>query len=133
MKESFWGIFIITVGVIAITFVFLFQRLTNVDEHNSYTIKEVTEAAMIDALDIAAYRNSKTVRIDGEKFVENFVRRFAENANLSSTYSIEIYDINEEPPKVSLKVTSNETTGISGETVSFALGSKVDAILEMTY
>lgn len=133
MKESFWAVFVISVGVIAITFVFLFQRLTNVDEHNSYTIKEVAEAAMIDALDIAAYRKDKTVRIDAEKFVENFVRRFAESANLSSTYKIAIYDISEEPPKVSLKVTSNETTGIGGETVSFALGSKVDAILEMTY
>ena len=45
-----------------------------------------------------------------EKFVEIFVRRFAEDANLSRTYNVEFYDIYEVPPKVSVKVSTNTSS-----------------------
>ena len=48
MKESFWGVFVVMLGVAGIIFIFLFQNLTNTDEHNSQLLKEVTEAAMWD-------------------------------------------------------------------------------------
>ena len=51
MKESFWGVFIISMGLIGIAFVFLFQNITNTDEHNMQLLKETTEAAMYDAID----------------------------------------------------------------------------------
>ncbi len=134
MKESFWAIFIISIGIISIAFVFLFQRLTNTDEHNMHLLKETTEAAMFDALDLASYRKDGTIRIDREKFAENFVRRFAENASLARTYVIEIYDVNEEPPKVSLKVSSTEKgQDASNEILEFDIENKIDAILETPY
>ena len=83
MKESFWGIFVITVGVVCIFLIYMFQDITNTDEHNYTLLKETTEGAMIDAVDLAAYRNEGIIRIDREKFVENFLRRFAEDASLS--------------------------------------------------
>lgn len=138
MKESFWAVFIIGIGVTSIGFIYLFQTITNTDEHNMYLLKETAEAAMYDAFDLAAYRVDGTVRIDKEKFVESFVRRFAENAALSRTYLIEIYDINEIPPKVSLKVSSSETGtlanggGSQGDIVTFDISNTLDAILETT-
>jgi len=88
---------------------------------------------MIDALDLAEYRKSGEIKIDTEKFVENFLRRFAQSASLAKTYKIEIYDVNETPPKVSLKVSSSESSGISGEIITFNISNSIDAILETQY
>ena len=85
---------------------------------------------MIDALNKEQYDANGTIKINREKFVENFVRRFAENASLSRTYVIEIYDVNELPPKVSLKVSSAESTNLTNEIVTFDISNKLDAILE---
>ena len=133
MKESFWGIMIIGIGITALAFIFMFQNITNADEHNMHLLKETTEAAMYDAFDLAAYRSDGVIRIDREKFVENFVRRFADNASLARTYVIEIYDVNEQPPKVSLKVSSTEKGNVTNEIMEFDIQNKIDAILETPY
>lgn len=130
MKESFWGAAVVAVGIVSIFFIYFFQSITSTDEHNYNLLKETTEAAMMDAVDLSAYRESGIVRIDREKFVENFLRRFAESATLSMTYKIDIYDVNEEPPKVSIKVSSSQTTTLTGEVMTFDISNKVDAILE---
>ena len=131
MKESFWGAAVVGAGIFSIFFIYFFQSITNTDEHNYHLLKETTEAAMVDAIDLATYRESGEVKIDREKFIENFLRRFAESATLSRTYKIEIYDINEEPPKVSLKVSSTESTGITGKILEFNISNSIDAILEL--
>jgi len=133
MKESFWGAAVVGIGIFSIFFIYLFQSITNTDEHNYHLLKETTEAAMIDALDLAEYRKSGEIKIDTEKFVENFLRRFAQSASLAKTYKIEIYDVNETPPKVSLKVSSSESSGISGEIITFNISNSIDAILETQY
>ena len=133
MKESFWGIFIVGIGVVSLMFIYFFQSMTNTNEHNYNLLKETTEAAMVDSFDLAAYRKDGTVRIDREKFVENFVRRFAENANLARTYQVDIYDVNETPPKVSIKVSSTEVSSLSGEVLEFDIENRLDAILETPY
>ena len=133
MKESFWGIFVVFLGVLSIFFIVLFQNLTNTDEHNSQLLKEVTEASMWDAFDYASYRITGEVRIDREKFVENFIRRYAESASRSREYTIKFYDINETPPKVSLSVQSG-VVGVGGNTeMTFDLQNRIDAILEVPY
>ncbi len=133
MKESFWGTAIVAMGVLAIFFILFFQSVTNTDEHNYHLLKEATEAAMFDALDLAAYRESNIIKIDREKFVENFLRRFAESAVLSNTYKIEIYDVNEIPPKVSLMVSSSESTSLTGDIMEFDISNRLHAILETPY
>lgn len=134
MKESFWGIFVISLGVTAIGLVYFFQTFTTTNEHNYHLLKETTESAMVDAFDLAAYKRDGTIRIDREKFVENFLRRFAENASLSKTYKIKIYDIVEEPPKVSIEVASavsgSDTTGTVYE---FDIVDRINSILEEPY
>lgn len=133
MKESFWGTAVVVMGLMAIFFLYFFQSITNTDEHNYHLLKEATESAMYDAIDLAYYRANGTIKIDREKFVENFLRRFAESATLSKTYKIEIYDVNETPPKVSLKVSSTESTTLTGEVMDFDITNKIDAILETPY
>ena len=133
MKESMWGYAIITLGILAVGIIWFFANTTRTDQHNYNLLKETTEAAMFDAVDLAAYREDGTIRIIEEKFVENFIRRFAENADLSNTYVIEIYDVNETPPKVSLKVSSTKETSATGEIIEFDIVNNIDAILETKY
>ena len=86
MKESFWGVLVVMIGVVSIAFIFFFQTYTNTDEQNYILLKEITEAAMYDAVDLASLKATGTVTIDREKFVENFLRRFAESVTLGNTY-----------------------------------------------
>ncbi|MEG0026154.1 MAG: DUF5411 family protein [Bacilli bacterium] len=135
MKDSFWGVFIIGAGIVTLSIIFLFQSITNTDEHNYNLLKETTEAAMEDAIDYQAYYLNKNLKINQEKFVDSFVRRFAENASLSRSYTIEIYDINESPPKVSLRVRSGVNSNVVGEDgaiLEFDIENRIDAILEKT-
>lgn len=130
MKDSIWAYFIIMFGIIAIIFIFFMQRVSTTDQHNYTLLRETTEAAMYDAID-NDLNNEEIVKINQEKFIESFLRRFAENASLSRDYVVEIYDINEYPPKVSIKVSSTEKG--TSEIVDFDLVNKVDAILETKY
>ena len=130
MKDSIWAYFIIMFGIIAIIFIFFMQRVSTTDQHNYTLLRETTEAAMYDAID-NDLNNEGIVKINQEKFIERFLRRFAENASLSRDYVVEIYDINEYPPKVSIKVSSTEKG--TSEIVDFDLVNKVDAILETKY
>ena len=133
MRESFWGIMIVVMGITSMFLVYFFQSITNTSEHNYELLKETTQAAMYDSLDLAAYRLDGTVRIDREVFVESFLRRFAQNATLAHQYRITIYDVHEMPPKVSITVTTMGTetsTTLSNESVTFNMIHHIDAILE---
>ena len=139
MNKSFWGIFVIMLGVTGILFITFFQTVTNTDEHNSQAIKEVTEAAMWDSVDYSYYRSDGKYRIIQEKFVESFLRRFAERASLSRDYEVSFYDVNELPPKVSIKIRSKVNSGSitallnNDSTIDFNIDNKIDAILETPY
>lgn len=133
MKESFWGIFVVGIGIFMIFLIYFFQSLTNTEEHNYALLKETTEAAMYDAFDLAEYHLNGTVRIEKDLFIESFYRRFAENANLARTYKIDIMDVNEDPPFVSLKVSSRLSSTFTGEVINFDLTNTIDAILETPY
>ena len=50
MKESFWGYFIITLGLIILTILLLVQRATVRTEEDFYLGREVLEASMLDAV-----------------------------------------------------------------------------------
>ena len=133
MRESIWGYAVVVLGIMAIGVIWFFASATRTDQHNYNLLKETTESAMFDAIDLASYRKDGSIRIDEEKFVENFIRRFAENADLSNYYKIEIFDINEEPPKVSLRISSVSKANVTGELVEFDIVNNIDAILEAKY
>ena len=135
MKESFWAVLIIGLGITSIFLVYFFQTVTNTSEHNYELLKETTEASMFDALDLAAYGKDETIRIDQERFVESFIRRFAQDATLSHEYDISIYDVHEEPPKVSIKIKTLNVAffSIGSSSTNFNLTNRIDAILETKY
>ena len=125
MKDSIWAYFMIMFGIIAIVFIFFMQRVTTTDQHNYTLLRETTEAAMYDAV---TYSPEGEIQIKKGDFIDSFLKRFAQNASLARDYTIEIYDINEIPPKVSIKLKSKEKG--TSEMVDFDLVNKVDAILE---
>lgn len=122
---------IIILAVLTLVSVNLIQNYQTGSELDYYLLEETTEAAMLDAVDTSYYRLSGVLRIDREKFLESFVRRFAENVNRDRAYKVRIIDLNETPPKVSVKVGSNTVATFAGE--DFDIVHKVDAILETKY
>ena len=133
MKEVYWGYWLIVLGVFITIIMMLISNVTTSSTQDYYLIKEVTEASMLDAVDYAYYRETGDLKINREKFVECFLRRFSENVSFTNTYTIDFYDLYESPPKVSVKVSSDSSAfTIAGDTSSFALVDKVDAILELS-
>ena len=131
MKESLWGYWLIILGLTVLVVMMLLQNYTTTNEQDYYLIKEVTEAALTDAIDWAHYRKYGEMRIIKEKFVEDFARRFSETVNINKTYNIKFYDIYEAPPKVSVKVTTRTNTySILGDTDAIDVVNKIDAIIE---
>lgn len=105
MKWSTVTVGVMILGIIGVSIILLFQQLTTTNENDYYLLKEITEAAMVDSIDISYYRETGELKIVREKFVENFTRRFAESTLIIGTkYTIKFFDIMEEPPKVSVRI-----------------------------
>lgn len=105
MKWSTVTVGVMILGIIGVSIILLFQQLTTTNENDYYLLKEITEAAMVDSIDISYYRETGELKIVREKFVENFTRRFAESTLIIGTkYTIRFFDIMEEPPKVSVRI-----------------------------
>lgn len=105
MKWSTVTVGVMILGIIGVSIILLFQQLTTTNENDYYLLKEITEAAMVDSIDISYYRETGELKIVREKFVENFTRRFAESTLIIGTkYTIKFFDIMEDPPKVSVRI-----------------------------
>ena len=132
MKSSLWGYWLIAMGIFVIAVMMLIQSFTTTNTQDYYLIKEVTNASLVDSIDYAYYRVNGVLKIDREKFVENFVRRYAETVTLGKTYKVDFYDLYEIPPKVSVKIsTTSDSYYIAGDTAQFDVINKIDVILEM--
>lgn len=134
MKWSFATVGIFLLGIIGVSIILLFQEVTTNNENDYYLLKEVTEASMLDAVDVAYYRKTGNLKIVKEKFVENFTRRFAESTIfVTNDYNIEFYDIMEVPPKVSIIIhTEIGEYTVAGNADDYNIANKLDAILEYT-
>lgn len=105
MKWSFTGVGLIVFGLIGLTIILLFEQITTSNENDYYLLKEITNAAMVDSIDIAYYRETGDLKIVREKFVENFTRRYSESTlSIGTSYTISFYDIMETPPKVTILI-----------------------------
>ena len=89
----------------------LLQNYTTTNEQDYYLVKEVLEASMYEAVDYGYYRDTGELKMNAEKFTENFIRRFSEVVNINKKYTLSFYDIYEEPPaaSVSISTTTNNT------------------------
>ena len=109
MKESVWGYWIIVLGVSIMSVMVLMQNFTTTSEQDYYLIKSVMESSMYDAVDYGYYSDKSELKINAEKFTENFLRRFGEQLNINKDYDIDFYDIYEIPPYAVVSVTATGT------------------------
>jgi len=123
MKYTFLAFGMLMFGMFGLIFIVMFQSITVNNESEYYVLKEAMEAAMLESVDLACFRNSNTggcngtLKISEQKFVENFTRRFAASVTGDvSKYTIDFYDIIEDPAKA--------TVVITGTTQSYMLNSK---------
>ena len=131
MKNAFWGYWLILLGIFVVVIMLLVQNLTTSSTQDYYLIKEITEAALVDAVDYSYYRSYGEIKINKEKFYESFLRRFAETASLSTTYTVSFYGVYEAPPKVSVEIKSKSNTfNVVGDPESFDMVERIDAIIE---
>lgn len=131
MKESLWGYWLILLGIIIITVMILLQNYTTTNQQDYYLAREVTYAAMYDAVDYSYLKSTGELRIIKEKFVENFIRRFAESATLNKNYTVNFYSIYETPPAVSIEIKTNTGEFLVGdEKINAGITTRLTAILE---
>lgn len=134
----------LTVGIILLSIIslVLINVLTNYStggELDYYLVKETTDAAMEDSIDLYYLRTCGVYRLDKEKFVESFLYRFADSVDTTRDYTVGFYDINEVPPKVSVKVDSltaltfKANNNTNGEDINANISTSYDAILETKY
>lgn len=123
---------IIILAVLALAVANVINQYSQGKEMDEQLLNETTKAAMIDSIDLGYYRISGgLIRCDREKFLESFVRRFAESVTSTTDYKIRILDFNETPPKVSIQIGTGTVAQIAGD--DFDIVNQIDAIIETKY
>ena len=133
MKESMWGYFILSLGMLILAVMLLIQNLTSTNEEDFYLGREIMEAAMLDAVDYGTFRSTGELVMSKEKFVEVFIRRFADSVSGNKTYTLEFYDIHEYPPKATVRILTNTgTTEIKDSDFDVDINTILNGVLETT-
>ena len=136
MKESFWSLFILIVGIVLFFLMKTYQDITVNRDHDYFLLKEITSAAMLESVDVLEYRLTGEIEMDTELFRKSFYRRFAETT-MSSSNIVNFYEISSKPPKVSVEIVSFVgfkipfITDRNGETT--AISTRVDQIIQTKY
>ena len=130
MQSSYWGYWLVVMGVAIVGLMISVQGITTNTTQNSYEIREITEAAMLEAVDYGYYRDYNEIKMNKEKFMEVFLRMTAEVMGANDTYEVNFYAIYEAPPKVSVEIRSNSGTNFipSGD---YDTTSRIDAIIQI--
>lgn len=115
-------------GIIAINMITSQQVGSELDY---YLLKDTTEAAMQDAMSYDFNGETGLSRMDKEKFIESFLRRFADGVDSTRDYDIKIFDLNESPPKVSIQISSKSNFLNQDEATD--ISTSVDLIIESNY
>lgn len=130
MSQSYWGYWLVVMGVAVIGLMVSVQGITTNTTQDYYSIKEITDASMLEAVDYAYFRDYNEIKMDKEKFMEVFIRMISEAMGGTDTYEVNFYELYEAPPKVSVEVKSNSGTDFInvGE---YDTVSRYDAILQI--
>ncbi len=130
MNKAYLTVGIIVLSILALAAINLITNYSTGNELDYYLLKETTQAAMMDAIDTSYHTERGVYRIDKEKFVENFVLRFASNVDNSREYDIKFYDINEVPPKVTIQIDSLNNSFSPDGTSNVNISTRLEGILE---
>ena len=139
MKWSFATVGLIMLGLVGFLIIIMFNEITVSNEQDYYTLKEATEAAMIESIDVTYYRLTGEIKMSQEKFVENFTRRFTETSTFGQgNYNIVYNQISETPPKVSLMIVDStnkyniyNTFSVDIDATQINIVNKLSAILDV--
>jgi len=134
MKWSFASVGLLIIGLFGIIIIMLFNEITVSNEQDYMTLKDATEAAMIESIDIAYYRLTGEIKMSQEKFVENFTRRFTETSTFGQgNYQIIYNQILETPPKVSLMIVDSTNSYNIYNTFSVDIdATQIDIVNELS-
>ena len=122
----------IMLAIMALAAVNIINNYSSSNELTESLLRDTIESAMLDAVDLAYYRVSGgVIRMDTEKFLENFTRRFEESVSSNKDYKIRVYDVYEIPPKVTIAVGSKTTATFQGE--DFDIVNRISGIIETKY
>lgn len=130
MQSSYWGYWLVVLGVSIVGLAITVQGLTTNTTQDFYSTKEITEASMLEAVDYAYYRDYNEIKINAEKFMEVYVRMLAENMNGRDTYEVNFYDLYEAPPKVSVEIKSSSGANTPKDGM-YDTATKIDAIIQI--
>ena len=138
MNKGMLTIGIILLSVITLLMINVLSNYSTGSELDYYLVKETADAAISDSIDNVFFRVCGIYRMDKEKFVESFLYRFADSVDNTRQYVVSFYDINEVPPKVSVKVDSLtvlgvKADGLKGDAEAPSITTSYDAILETNY
>ena len=128
MNKGMLSVGIIMLGLLALVLINTITSTSTGSELDYYLVKETAESAMSDAVDYTYYRETGMIRMDTEKFVENFLVRFAKSVDNTREYEVNFYDLNEIPPKVSVTVSSKNSINFQG--TEFEISTAYDGIIE---
>ena len=122
MQSPYWGYWLVAMGVAIVGLMIQVQGITTNTTQDSYAIREITDAAMLEAVDYGYYRDYNEIKINKEKFMEVFLRMTAEVMGVNDTY--------EAPPKVSVEIKSNSGTNFisAGD---YDSTTRIDAIIQI--
>lgn len=131
MKESAWGYGLVSLGIVIFSVIMLTQRLSTTNEQDFYLGREVLAASMTDAVDYATFRQTGELVMVEQKFVEIFLRRFAESVPNTKNYKIDFYDIREYPPKASVRIrTTSGSTTVGTDSFDVNIDTLLSGVLE---
>ena len=131
MKESYWGYWLVILGIFIVAVMMLTQSATTLSTQDYYQLKEAANSSIYDSIDYSYFTQTHEVRIIKEVFVENFLRRFAQGVNATSTYQVDFFDLYESPPKVSIKITTKSNNIIiAKDSTSLDVVNSIDLIVE---
>ncbi len=143
MNKAMLTVGIILLGIVALLMLNVLTNFSTGGELDYYLVKETADAAALEAIDQAYLRDCGLLRMDKEKFIESFVYRFANSVDATRDYDISFYDINEVPPRVSIKVDSNTVLAVNsggkgngnndyGDNQSAKISTNYDLVVETT-
>ena len=131
MQSSYWGYWLVVMGVAIVGLMISVQGITTNTTQDRYAIREITDAAMLEAVDYGYYRDYNEIKINKEKFMEVFLRMTAEVMGVNDTYEVNFYAIYEAPPKVSVEIKSKSNSfTVAGDSKSFDMVERIDSIVE---
>lgn len=130
MQSSYWGYWLVLMGVAVVGLMISVNGITTTSTQDYYSAKEMTEAAMLEAVDYGYYRDYNEIKMNKEKFMEVFTRMLAESMTSTDTYQVNFYEIYEAPPKVSVEVKSHSGTNFISPD-DYDVTTRVDAVIQI--